>query len=144
MSKYNSDWIERNTFYAPIPGSNPPHYQPYDRPVIVCFCGSTRFKDAFVEAAKSETLAGKIYLSVGMFGHVEGLDMDGPVKAELDTLHKRKIDLADEILVLNVGGYVGESTRSEVENAHKRGKTIHWLEPYRVPADLEYVGGAYG
>lgn len=72
-----------------------------DRPRIVCLCGSTRFGDAYRDALRDETLAGKIVLSVGLLGHQEGLDMTGPVKAMLDELHLRKIDLADEVLVLN-------------------------------------------
>lgn len=71
------------------------------QPIIVCLCGSTRFKQAFIAANRTETLAGKIVLSVGMFGHDEGIDMDGPVKKMLDELHLRKIDRADEVLVLN-------------------------------------------
>ena len=98
-------------------------------PTIVCLCGSTRFIDAYIECNRSETLAGRIVLSVGLFGHAEGLDMQGPVKALVDELHKRKIDLADEILVINVGGYVGESTKSEIEYAKQLGKKIRWLEP---------------
>jgi hypothetical protein len=70
-------------------------------PTIVTLCGSTRFGDAFRDALRDETLAGKIVLSVGLLGHAEGIDMDGPVKQMLDELHKRKIDVADEILVLN-------------------------------------------
>lgn len=73
-----------------------------DRPKIVCLCGSTRFADAFIKAQREETLAGKIVLSVGLFGHQEGIDMAGPVKRMLDELHLRKIDLADEVLILNV------------------------------------------
>ncbi len=73
-----------------------------DRPKIVVLCGSTRFQDEYIEANRSETLNGNIVLSVGMFGHQEGIDMDGPVKKMLDELHLRKIDLADEVLVLNV------------------------------------------
>jgi hypothetical protein len=97
-------------------------------PRIVCLCGSTRFKDAFVTAMRDETLAGRIVLTVGMFGHVEGLDMNGPTKTALDELHLRKIDLANEILVLNVGGYIGDSTRREVQYARDTGKPIRWLE----------------
>jgi hypothetical protein len=85
--------------------------------------------DAFINAQKTETLAGKIVLSVGLFGHNEGLDMDGPVKKMLDELHLRKIDLADEVLVLNVGNYIGQSTSREVEYAKKNGKTLRYLEP---------------
>ncbi len=72
------------------------------KPRVVCLCGSTRFKSAFVDAQRRETLAGRIYLSVGLFGHLEGLDMGGEVKAMLDELHLAKIDLADEVLVLDV------------------------------------------
>lgn len=100
-------------------------------PKIICLCGSTKFKDAFIEANKKLTLEGNIVLSVGCFPHVD--DKAAPedvlgesVKEQLDFLHKRKIDLADEILVLNVGGYVGSSTRSEIEHAKATGKPIHW------------------
>lgn len=72
------------------------------RPKVVCLCGSTRFGDAFRDAMRAETLEGNIVLSVGLLGHAEGLDMDGPLKAMLDELHKRKIDAADEVLILNV------------------------------------------
>jgi hypothetical protein len=102
---------------------------PADTPRIVCLCGSTRFADAYLAAQRDETLAGRIVLSVGLLGHREGLDMAGSVKAALDKLHLRKIDLADEILVLNVGGYVGESTAREIIYARANGKPVRWLEP---------------
>ncbi len=73
------------------------------KPTVVCLCGSTRFGQAYKDAMRDETLAGKIVLTVGLLGHEEGIDMAGPVKAMLDELHLRKIDLADEVLVLNVG-----------------------------------------
>jgi hypothetical protein len=73
-----------------------------ERPTVVCLCGSTRFMKEFTEASRRETLAGRIVLSVGLFGHAEGIDMGGPVKAMLDELHLRKIDLADEVLVIDV------------------------------------------
>jgi hypothetical protein len=72
------------------------------KPTVVTLCGSTRFPEAFIEATKKETLEGKIVISVGLFGHQEGIDMGGPTKAMLDQLHFRKIDISDEILVLNV------------------------------------------
>jgi hypothetical protein len=100
-----------------------------DRPIITCLCGSTRFMDTFLAAQRSETLAGKIVLSVGLFGHQEGIDMGGPVKAMLDQLHLKKIDLADEVLFLNVDGYIGESTRRELAYARSLGKVIRFLEP---------------
>lgn len=99
-----------------------------DRPKIVCLCGSTRFPDAFNTAIRSETLAGRIVLSVGCFGHQESFDMGGPIKAALDQLHLHKIALADEVLILNVGGYIGDSTRREIEHARRQNKPLRWLE----------------
>ena len=105
-----------------------------DRPTIVCLCGSTRFKPAFDEANYQETMAGKIVLSVGFYMHATGNRHGESVgatpeqKIALDALHKRKIDLADEVLVLNVGGYIGDSTRSEILYAMKTGKEIRYLE----------------
>ena len=103
---------------------------------VITLCGSTRFKDAFLEAQKRLTLEGNIVISVGLFGHSgddevwENID-EGTLtktKAMLDDMHKRKIDMADEIFVINVGGYIGSSTRSEIEYAKANGKTVHYLE----------------
>lgn len=99
-------------------------------PTIVVLCGSTRFKQQFIEANFKETMAGKIVLSVGWFGHADG-DIYTPTeeeKARLDELHLRKIDLADEVLILNVGGYIGESTSRELAYARAHGKVIRFLE----------------
>lgn len=102
-----------------------------NNPTIVCLCGSTKFKQQFIDANFQETMAGKIVLTVGWFGHADG-QIYTPTpeeKAELDELHLRKIDLADEVLVINVDGYVGQSTRREFEYAYRQGKKIRWLEP---------------
>jgi hypothetical protein len=106
------------------------------RPAVVCLCGSTRFYDAFQQANYQRTMAGEIVLTVGFYphaqaehGHGEGVGHDSAEKAALDELHKRKIDLADYVLVLNVGGYIGQSTRSEIEYAHGEGKPVAYLEP---------------
>jgi len=105
---------------------------------VVTLCGSTRFKDAFIKAQKELTLKGFIVISVGLFGHSgdeevwEGMD-DGTVtrtKEMLDDMHKRKIDLSDGIFVINVGGYIGSSTRSEIEYAQKTGKGVRYLEEF--------------
>lgn len=107
-------------------------------PTIVCLCGSTRFKAAFDDANYKETMAGKIVLSVGFYMHAsgnrhgDGVGCDDQQKIALDVLHKRKIDLADEVLVLNVGGYIGESTRSEIAYASALGKPIRYLECARA------------
>jgi len=101
-------------------------------PTIVCLCGSTRFRDAFTEANYSETMAGKIVLSVGFFMHSPHGQERGCTaeqKIALDELHKRKIDLCDEVLVLNIGGYIGSSTRSEIDYALAHNKPVRYLEP---------------
>ncbi len=111
-------------------GSAPPASGGPARPKIVCLCGSTRFMEAFQEANLKETLAGNIVLSVGCNTKSDAMIGIGPeVKEKLDALHKQKIELSDEVLVLNVGGYIGESTRSEIEHAALRGKPIRYLEP---------------
>ena len=97
---------------------------------IVTLCGSTRFKEQFLDAQKQLTLEGNIVISVGLFGHSGDADVWKPgVKEMLDDMHLRKIDLADEVFVINVGGYIGESTRREISYAEQTGKTIKYLEP---------------
>ena len=97
---------------------------------VITLCGSTRFKDAFLEAQKRLTLEGNIVISVGLFGHSGDNEVwtEG-TKEMLDDMHKRKIDMADEIFVINPGGYIGSSTRSELEYAAAAGKTVRYLEP---------------
>ena len=97
---------------------------------IITLCGSTRFKEQFLEVQKRLTLDGCIVISVGLFGHAgDGEVWKRGVKEMLDDMHKRKIDLADEIFVINVGGYIGESTRSEIAYAQETGKKVNYLEP---------------
>ena len=96
---------------------------------VITLCGSTRFKDAFLEAQKRLTLAGNIVISVGLFGHAGDDEVwtEG-VKEMLDDMHKRKIDMADAIYVINEDGYIGSSTRSEIEYARNNGKQVLFLE----------------
>lgn len=96
---------------------------------VITLCGSTRFKDEFLQQQKRLTLEGNIVISVGMFGHTDDQQVwaDG-VKDMLDDMHKRKIDMADEIFVINVGGYIGSSTKSEIAYAQSTGKTVRYLE----------------
>ena len=96
---------------------------------VITLCGSTRFKDQFLEAQKRLTLEGNIVISVGLFGHSGDDEVwaDG-IKSMLDDMHKRKIDIADAIYVINPDGYIGESTRSEIEYARRNGKEILYLE----------------
>lgn len=103
---------------------------------VITLCGSTRFKNEFIEAQKRLTLDGNIVISVGLFGHSgdnevwENMSVDTVTKTKemLDDMHKRKIDMADEIFVINVGGYIGDSTKSEIEYAKATGKGIKYLE----------------
>ena len=97
---------------------------------VITLCGSTRFKEQFIEAQKRLTLEGNIVISVGLFGHSGDDEVwtEG-TKEMLDDMHKRKIDMADEIFVINVGGYIGSSTQSEIEYATATGKTVNYLEP---------------
>lgn len=106
-----------------------------NQPTIVCLCGSTRFWRAFQQAGLSETMAGRIVLSIGAasgtddehFGNLPKAEYDR-IKTMLDELHMRKIDLADEVLILNCGGYIGESTARELAYARKLGKIVRFLE----------------
>ena len=117
------------------------------RPMIVCLCGSTRFMDAFHQANRELSLEGKIVLTVEIVTYDGATDpqrADPEQKHTLDVLHLRKIDLADEVLVLNVGDYIGESTAQEIAYARQRGKTIRFLEPGDQPAEApaqEQAGG---
>lgn len=104
-------------------------------PTVVCLCGSTRFGEAFQVANLTETLNGKIVLTIGcdlrsdeavFVGYSE--EQLKEVKRRLDFLHFRKIDLSDEVLILNVGGYIGESTSRELAYAREQGKRVRFLE----------------
>ena len=96
---------------------------------IITLCGSTRFRDEFLAEQKRLTLEGNIVISVGLFGHAgDGEAWPQSTKEMLDDMHLRKIDLADEILVINPGGYIGESTRREIEYALNTGKRVNYYE----------------
>lgn len=87
-----------------------------DNHKIITLCGSTKFKDDFFEAQERLTLEGNIVISVGLFGHADkkyDTVITDEVKEMLDDLHKRKIDLSDEIYVINKNGYIGSSTKLE-------------------------------
>ena len=110
---------------------------------VITLCGSTLFKDAFIEVQKRLTLEGNIVISVGLFGHSGDDEVwtEG-TKEMLDDMHKRKIDMADEIFVINVGGYIGSSTKSEIEYATATGKIVNYLEPIEGGEDWIRVNEA--
>ncbi|MDD3101330.1 MAG: hypothetical protein WC377_08515 [Bacteroidales bacterium] len=96
---------------------------------IITLCGSTRFKDDFILVQKELTLQGYIVISVGLFGHSGDQEVwNEGTKEMLDIMHKRKIDLAQAIYVINKDGYIGSSTRSEIEYAKAAGKEIYYME----------------
>ena len=112
---------------------------------VITLCGSTRFKKEFLEVQKKLTLEGNIVISVGLFGHSgdsevwENMD-EGTLTATkkmLDDMHRRKIDMADSIFVINVDGYIGESTRWEIKYAERTEKPVRYLEPLKSDVSEE-------
>jgi len=96
---------------------------------IVTLCGSTKFRDDFIRVQKELTLLGYIVISVGLFGHSGDNEVwSEGTKEMLDDMHKRKIDLADAIYVINKDGYIGKSTQSEIEYALENKKEIIFME----------------
>lgn len=106
------------------------HLMRTTKPPIVCLCGSTRFKDEFIRQNFEFTKRGHIVLTVGWFNHTDGnvYSLTDFEKQYLDELHKRKIDLADFVFVINPGNYIGSSTRSEIDYAVSLCKPVHYLE----------------
>ncbi|WP_112248834.1 hypothetical protein [Kribbella monticola] len=104
-----------------------------DRPEIVCICGSVRFEDEMRAVNRELTLAGAIVVAPGVFRSAEDREAEKAISDEqrtaLGVLHLRKIDLADRVLVVNPGGYVGESTSREIAYARATGKAVSFTDP---------------
>lgn len=119
---YTCDTCVMNNKKKEIPGTE-----------IICLCGSTRFIDEFNRYRKEFSYAGKIVLSIEIvMAQLKETDPqyhDPNLKAKLDELHLRKIDLADTVFIINKGGYIGESTRKELEYARSHNKRIIFMEP---------------
>lgn len=98
---------------------------------VITLCGSTKFKDDFMKAQKELTLKGNIVISVGVFGHA-GDTFTDEQKVMLDDIHKRKIDMAEGIFVINRDGYIGSSTKSEIEYAKAHNKKVEYMFPEYV------------
>ncbi|MGX8795873.1 hypothetical protein ACR6HW_07245 [Fusibacter sp. JL298sf-3] len=97
---------------------------------VITLCGSTRFEEDFLQVQKELTLKGNIVISVGMFRQLDDNEVwEEGTKEMLADMHRRKIDMANEIFVINKGGYVGSLTKSEIEYAKSVGKNIRYLEP---------------
>ena len=93
---------------------------------IITLCGSVRFKEEFLKTQEELTLDGNIVLTPNFF--TKKLDMNKEFKTMLDEMHRQKIDMSDEIYVINLGKYIGESTKSEIEYAKSKGKDVVYLE----------------
>lgn len=91
---------------------------------IICLCGSTKFKPLFKDAETYFKSLGYVVLSCECFSHYEGIELSEKIKNKLDELHMKKIEIADVVLVINPGGYIGESTRKEIMYAKKLDKRI--------------------
>ena len=126
MQDLTDPWSYNGTDSIPLNGE----VEDYCYFRVTTLCGSTRFKQEFLDIQKRLTLEGRIVISVGLFGHSGDDEVwtEG-TKEMLDRMHKKKIDMADGIFVINKGGYIGESTRSEIEYAKEHGKRIEYLEP---------------
>lgn len=100
---------------------------------VITLCGSTKFKKEFRMAEATLTLQGNIVLSLGFFEQSEGITITQEQVKLFKEMHYKKIDMADEIFVVDEKGYIGESTASEIEYARKNGKPIrYWSEEKEV------------
>jgi len=95
-------------------------------PTIVCLCGSTKLKELFELVTKEETLAGRIVLAPGIYFHADEMELTVMVKDFLDELHLHKIDLANEIYVIDCNHYIGDSTKKEIAYAIAKGKSVRY------------------
>lgn len=95
---------------------------------IITLCGSIKFKEEFMKIKEKLTLEGNIVFTPNFFSNVKKKEINFETKEMLDKMHRQKIDMSDEIYVINFGGYIGESTKSEIEYAKAQGKKVTYLE----------------
>ncbi|MFB9278451.1 hypothetical protein [Cohnella cellulosilytica] len=103
---------------------------------IITLCGSTKFKAEFEQTNAFLTLQGNIVISLAFFEQSEGFKISEEQTERLGELHFRKIDLSDEIFVIDVNGYIGSSTRREIEYAKERGKAIRYYSNDEIPSNV--------
>ncbi len=96
--------------------------------MIITLCGSTKFKDEYLEVAKNLALQGHCVLSVNLFAHADNIELTAEEKIRLDNAHKQKISMSDAIFVINKDQYIGESTYGEIDWAERNGKQVYFLE----------------
>ena len=95
--------------------------------MVITICGSTKFKDEILEAARTLTLDNHIVLAPFIFHHADDEELTQEMKIRLDNLHKEKINMSDAIFVVNVNGYIGESTYGEIDWAQRMKKEVYFL-----------------
>lgn len=99
---------------------------------VITLCGSTKFKETFENVQKDLTLQGNVIFSLDFFSKSDNISITPDLEKLLFEIHLQKIDMSDEIFVINVDGYIGESTKKEIEYAKQKGKTVTYLEtPYK-------------
>ncbi|WP_274366251.1 hypothetical protein [Paenibacillus thermotolerans] len=103
---------------------------------IITLCGSTKFKSQFEQANAYLTLQGNIVISLAFFEQSEGFEITSEQAELLGNLHFKKIDLSDEIFVIDVGGYIGSSTKKEIEYAKRHGKVVRYYSSGEVPDNV--------
>ena len=106
--------------------------------MIITICGSTKFKNLILKKAQELTMDGHIVLMPCVFHHADNVELSTEDKIKLDNLHKEKIEMSDAIYVVNPDGYIGDSTKSEIDWAQRKKKCIIYL--YSGPA-VTYIGG---
>ncbi|MCR8643978.1 hypothetical protein NV379_15100 [Paenibacillus sp. N1-5-1-14] len=103
---------------------------------VITLCGSTKFKDQFEQANAYLTLQGNIVISVAFFEQSDGFEITEEQAALLGELHFRKIDLSDEIFVIDVDGYIGNSARQEIQYANEKGMKIRYYSDGEIPSNV--------
>lgn len=103
---------------------------------VITLCGSIKFKEEFIKVRDKLILDGNIVLTPNFFNNIKKEEINFEVKKMLDKMHRQKIDMADEIFVINVGGYIGESTKAEIKYAKLKDKKIYYLENINKRSDL--------
>ena len=103
-------------------------YQKDKKYNIITSCGSIKFKDEFLKVQEKLVLEGNIVFTPNFFDNIKKEEISLETKEMLDKMHKQKIDMSDEIYVINQGGYIGESTKLEIEYAKSKGKKVTYLE----------------
>ncbi|MFT4413680.1 hypothetical protein ACLM5H_07460 [Fredinandcohnia humi] len=99
---------------------------------VITLCGSTKFKNEFEKANAFLTLQGHIVLSVGFFEQSEGIEVTKEQEELFGKIHIEKINMSDEIFVIDVNGYIGNSTRKEIEYAHQHGKPVRYYSESEI------------